>query len=110
MSDKLKPCPFCGAKARENWSDNLAAFSIECNTTEHGCHIKTPWYTTREKAIEKWNTRPIEDQLLEACLSMLHALNWVQHEYPDIFNSVPEIEWSQTKGRAAITAAEGGEI
>ena len=65
MSDELKPCPFCGSKAIENWSENLAAFSIECNTTEHGCHIKTPWFTTREKAIEKWNTRPVEEYLTD---------------------------------------------
>jgi hypothetical protein len=61
MDDKYKPCPFCGSKARENWHEGLAGYSIECNTSEHGCHIKTPIFTMREAAIKKWNTRPLED-------------------------------------------------
>ena len=58
----LKPCPFCGARARILQA-NDALFYISCT----GCDARTD-FDTREEVIETWNRRyrtmtRIEDEL-----------------------------------------------
>lgn len=63
-SIELKPCPLCNDKAIINLhSTRVFGYSIECNTGEYGCHIRTHVYETIAEAAAKWNTRPIEDAL-----------------------------------------------
>lgn len=52
MAD-LKPCPFCGEKAKivELRSGN----SVVCTNTH--CWVATKYYDTPEKAIAAWNRR-----------------------------------------------------
>ena len=55
---KLKPCPFCGGEAFCYVSGRIEPempdmFWVRCKN----CDVVTKSYTTREKAIKKWNTR-----------------------------------------------------
>ena len=56
---KLKKCPFCGGKG-ELWNNKLTyrLYGVICEE----CDCMTPYFTTREEAIEAWNRRkPLED-------------------------------------------------
>ena len=60
MTPKLKPCPFCGKKAKVlTWSlfgmkNTKEYYSVSCP----GCDINTDnSFTTELKAIKRWNTR-----------------------------------------------------
>ena len=60
MTEKLKPCPFCGAIPdikRLHLSNHKISFSIVCFNTN--CFVKpmSEWFNTEEKAIEAWNRR-----------------------------------------------------
>lgn len=58
MTEKLKPCPFCGGEA-EIIEEGIG-FNIKCAD----CYAEmTPFVTDKREAIKMWNTRPIEDDL-----------------------------------------------
>jgi Lar family restriction alleviation protein len=74
MGDELKPCPFCGGKAKvgsrpEDWGRYDAKYRIECEK----CEASSGWYNTRysenleenfykKRAIEAWNKRSCQCQ------------------------------------------------
>ena len=53
MSDKLKPCPFCGGRA--NWGVSTSRIWIECTR----CDARTGWDMDqyKQRIIDEWNTR-----------------------------------------------------
>lgn len=53
MSDKLKPCPFCGGKAEFFEDEFFCRYSVIC--TE--CGAKTTVYCVKQDAIDAWNWR-----------------------------------------------------
>lgn len=60
---KLKPCPFCGAKA-ELWKDlaprtfgQKFRYMITCTEYCCGVHPQTGWYSVAKRAISVWNHR-----------------------------------------------------
>ena len=53
MSEKLKPCPFCGSEDVE-LKRYGKLFGVECN---HCYQPSWSYYTTKRKALEKWNSR-----------------------------------------------------
>lgn len=53
MTDKLKPCPFCGSEKVS--LDNESGFCIQCKDNE--CCTEGPYSKSEEAAIEKWNKR-----------------------------------------------------
>lgn len=59
---ELRKCPFCGGEA-EIWEDKVfGTFVPQCKecTAQHGR------YTSRERAVEAWNTRkPMESKVAE---------------------------------------------
>jgi len=63
MSEKLKPCPFCGGEAK------LHIGHFGCSVTCWGCDIgHLGSERTREHAVGSWNTRhkpKIKDELKE---------------------------------------------
>ena len=86
MSEELKPCPFCGSSAQivSSWSHHSNEYAIQCSgdafeeDRNYGCpacnneqdeqggfgfsYISTV-KEDKERVIEIWNTRSIEDQL-----------------------------------------------
>lgn len=55
MSNKLKPCPFCGAEAHM-WSWNYGT-AIQCSKFNSHNHVIQVSAETSAEAIERWNTR-----------------------------------------------------
>lgn len=51
MSDKLKPCPFCGGEAE--FISGVGFFCVSCSF----CCGETNLYNTGQEAIEAWNKR-----------------------------------------------------
>lgn len=54
---ELKPCPFCGKRPIVHRSLFSEKYRIRC---ENGCGAETAPFSTKEKAIEVWNTRANE--------------------------------------------------
>ena len=57
MTEQLKPCPFCGGEAK--CIEFYGMYHVICCD----CYIAGRDTSTRDKAIESWNSRPIEDDL-----------------------------------------------
>ena len=60
---KLKPCPFCGGEAKvgceKYWQPKVSRRIICTN-----CYSSSGWYRTEEEAIELWNRRSENEELL----------------------------------------------
>lgn len=98
MTDKLKPCPFCGpaipvSKWMKHWGkpgtvEHTSAWVVSCSMGH--------W-----ALIKDWQTRPMEDALLEACDKALHELGVPSPGYPaPVTNAVVLLH-------AAIARAKG---
>jgi hypothetical protein len=73
MSDtKLKPCPFCGdlPRTQRNREGGLFIFSGGGNC-EVTAEIEAETEMEDQEAIRLWNTRPVEDALVEALKAAL---------------------------------------
>lgn len=67
MSEKLKPCPFCGGKPYL-FKDNFGKYGVACEKCnlwfgikiENGTLLRFGWTAkikTRKEAVEAWNRR-----------------------------------------------------
>ena len=61
--DKLKPCPFCGGKAKLLHIKDLVSefWRVYCKNEDCPVEPKTRAYNRREMAIETWNRRKEAD-------------------------------------------------
>lgn len=57
MTEKLKPCPFCGGKAEFDETREQEHF-VFCKD----CGGMTVPFDTQQEAAEAWNFRPFEDE------------------------------------------------
>ena len=79
MSD-LKPCPFCGGKARrvyepeviEEYTGKKWAYTVSCER----CAASTGLCYTREQADEAWNRRATIEPELIRCGECKHSEHW----------------------------------
>jgi hypothetical protein len=62
MSDELKPCPFCGRKAKRFAGIAIPPEDRYAHCSE-GLTIKHPCQNNSIMTVEQWNTRPLEDAL-----------------------------------------------
>lgn len=55
--EELKPCPFCGGRAR--FECNLHGWSVLCGEGLGECQVdvQTKYFTTAKSALAAWNTR-----------------------------------------------------
>lgn len=61
MTEKLKPCPFCGGEGHESWLNN-GKYRIVCTS----CFSVTGYVPEKEEARKIWNTRsPLPDTNVE---------------------------------------------
>ncbi len=66
MTDKLKPCPFCGGEADFIQDNVLGIYAVWCKE----CKCKTPYQfdfgagleVSKRKAVEVWNRRAENDR------------------------------------------------
>lgn len=74
MSEALKSCPFCGSPAELRQGHLILCMNEE----ENGCLVDPLVQSlTDEETVAAWNTRPVEDALVEALKAaevMLRAL------------------------------------
>ena len=61
MTDKLKPCPFCGGEAQcvtHHLYGKVRGYSVACS---YGCCEQTVTYSSKQGAIKSWNRRKGDD-------------------------------------------------
>lgn len=56
---ELKPCPYCGEQVAEDVVSDVGWHFVYCTT----CHAEGEADLGASGAIEKWNTRPLEEAL-----------------------------------------------
>ena len=89
MSTELKPCPFCGSKAKKENLDFgpvdrpplMRLETICCSSTTCGALVGGD---TLEEAVKTWNTRPIEDRLQSLCDQLAEALELIKSKSLEI--------------------------
>jgi len=60
MSDKLKPCPFCGSTAQlfgDSKRGEDLTWCVVCQDPEAICCARIPYCNSAEEAVEVWNRR-----------------------------------------------------
>lgn len=67
MSDKLKPCPFCGGDAHLKYIVNEGAGVTHYGVNCCYCSVEKVWFEDQGRAVKIWNTRTdIADELAAA--------------------------------------------
>ena len=79
MSEKLKPCPFCGGENIEIVDGYLGLFAAQCNGNGRKlndfCCTSIWGYETKEEATAAWNMRPdIRLGTIEECKRVFTGL------------------------------------
>lgn len=86
MSDKLKPCPFCGGEAKLKELEYLGMF-IVCSK----CGAKTSYRLRRSLIVNMWNNRvlpPFTPDELDAIRRMFRDRYPRARELPEIEQSI----------------------
>ena len=85
MSDKLKPCPFCGEEAILSETNNNKAFVMCCN-----CYAQTGVFYKESMAMDAWNRR-VEPTFTPDELDAIrrNVSDWrAERELPEIEQSI----------------------
>lgn len=98
MSDELKPCPFCGGKARLEKITNLS-FIVRCPK----CGAKTTYRLSSSLAVKIWNSRTqlefTPDELAEIHRMFDLSIHQIPiSHYSEIRKSIVEKCYSALKG------------
>ena len=86
---QLKPCPFCGSKARLN--NSFGWFTARCTAKIPNCDVfpETMACRTIEEVIKLWNTRSAESKVLEDIRAEIMEEVNKASEYGDVDTIVP---------------------
>lgn len=91
MSEELKPCPFCGRKAKIETSGSPAHdYCVVCTW----CLVKTPRSWDRDRAVRAWNTRA--EKVCRWGPEKTHDFCYEGHDY-----------WQTECGDAFVLTADG---
>jgi hypothetical protein len=66
MTEELKACPFCGQHAKYEYGEDWYEITCLCGYSFQHSDRCYPGESMADAMIRSWNTRPIEDELLEA--------------------------------------------
>ena len=95
MMNELKPCPFCGGKAKISEMDigdcnPKTYYSVSCGT--EGCWVyenQDYWEDDTKEVADRWNTRPAETQAIERTKAeCVEAVKNIQNPYPSGVSSI----------------------
>ena len=65
INNKLKSCPFCGSDyAPDYYEDEFTNWKIICKLRKGGCGASTAICATFNDAVEAWNRRPDEKDMV----------------------------------------------
>jgi Lar family restriction alleviation protein len=109
MTEKLKPCPFCGSNAYMR--DHRLSFSIACDAcgaTVVGIRAPEPteempdeyWNEIKKTAIDKWNTRLVEETVKELQDTLRNGLRY------DEETNTYQLVWTEDQIRGAEKTAQ----
>lgn len=93
MSEKLKPCPFCGnSEAPEVSEEGYDMIPhVVCNAQNGGCGAsvyaqeESPKDPTRESAVALWNNPAIRRETIEECVKVMHSISTPDDKDIDTF-------------------------
>ena len=60
MSEKLKPCPFCGSDDLEMEGSIMSSYYVRCRKCGAGGGVMFP--DNEENAVKMWNARAYENE------------------------------------------------
>ena len=88
MSEKLKPCPFCGGLAWPGQDATVGTqFWITCG--DEKCSAEQRPFDDLEDAITAWNTRPdIRRETIEEILHSVLTYDFIEGKWEDSVNSI----------------------
>lgn len=66
MTDRLKPCPFCGGDAKLEINREMGGTQYQVLCTNCPTTVGRHWFWKKEDAIKAWNTRKPMDRIVEA--------------------------------------------
>jgi len=110
MTEKLKLCPFCGNSkmTADDWQKVNNEYWYECSN----CLCESERFCTQQEAMNAWNHRPIEDELVEVVVDLLKEVNALvrQKGINPHDNSNKNHSWYRRikKARTALKRARGG--
>lgn len=93
MSEKIKPCPFCGHEDSTIENPTAGGFFVRCTW----CIAEGPIAYTEQNAINNWNTRDADDEMFnyqEGFMAELCSLLKIPYELAnqsDVINRVKEL-------------------
>ena len=108
MSDKLKPCPFCGARAefRCHWPDRGHSwYEVECTNSDCGGGVGD----TADEAEKSWNARhPAAEvrALVEAANTTVRGIEVWNDAVESIIGRQPNANLFTKDLKAALAALE----
>lgn len=87
MSDEVRVCPHCkGDAVTGDYDTEIDAWAITCT----GCDARVVSRISSDDALERWNTRPIEDELRA---ELAQRGEWEAVEYNDcIYGDVGTVQ------------------
>ena len=89
---ELKPCPFCGSKAKKHKYDVLGEIIRLAYCPNENCH-----FHHRTASVTAWNTRPIEDKLQARITDLVSANLAMSAGIPRLQARIAELEAERTQ-------------
>ena len=65
MTDRLKPCPFCGGEGKLEINREMGGTQYQVLCTNCPTTVGRHWFWKKEDAINSWNTRKPMDRIVE---------------------------------------------
>ena len=77
MTDKLKPCPWCGSEAvmrsyESHLHANSTMYSARCSN-EWCCKCPSGWHKSKKTATKRWNARASDDATQQIIKAVVQA-------------------------------------
>lgn len=93
MSEKLKPCPFCGKKASIqdcSYFGSTPMWSVMCDNPK--CFAYTEAFKTKKEAVERWNNRPAEEAKTARIAELEREIKFLKTEMTCWDSYIKELE------------------